>query len=52
MVQSRSSMGRRSGRAQARPRGTASEGERISVDDVCGWLAGRLPDDWFEAAPG
>ena len=51
MVQSRSSMGRRSGRAQGRSGGTAFEGERISVDDVRGWLAGRLPDDWFEAAP-
>jgi hypothetical protein len=27
------------------------EAERISVEDVTSWLAGRLPEDWFEAAP-
>ncbi len=40
----RGGMGRRAA-------GPPVESERISVDDVAAWLAGRLPDDWFEAPP-
>ncbi|MFL6139461.1 MAG: hypothetical protein ACJ74O_16885 [Frankiaceae bacterium] len=32
------------------PGGAARE-DLPPVDDLAGWLAGRLPDDWFEAAP-
>ncbi len=32
-----------------RPEGLAEE--KPSVDGLAGWLAGRLPDPWFEAAP-
>ncbi len=36
----------RGGRSQ----GWAAE-EKPSAEGVTGWLTGRLPDDWFEAAP-
>ncbi len=29
----------------------SGEGEPISVEGLTGWLAGRLPDDWFSEAP-
>ena len=32
------------------PGGAARE-QLPSVDDLAGWLAGRLPDDWFTEAP-
>ncbi len=40
----------------ARPRRTRRPGgqttdERPTTDGLNGWLAGRLPDEWFEAAP-
>src|SRR3954462_15927414 len=32
------------------PGGAARE-DLPSVDDLAGWLTGRLPDDWFEGSP-
>lgn len=48
MVHGRGGMGRGMG---GRAAGPPAESDRISVEDVAGWLAGRLPDDWFEARP-
>jgi hypothetical protein len=48
MVHGRGGMGRGTGRRGAGP---PVESDRISVEDVAAWLAGRLPDDWFEAPP-
>ena len=45
MVHPRSRTGGRRWPAQA------TEGERISSDEVASWLAGRLPDDWFNGSP-
>ncbi len=43
--------GRRRSRGRSgRPMGGAVE-EKPSVDALPGWLAGRLPDAWFEEAP-
>src|ERR1700722_8101147 len=33
-----------------RPRGGAFD-EKPATEGLSGWLAGRLPDDWFEATP-
>jgi hypothetical protein len=53
MAHARAGMGRGMGRGGMgrRAAGPPVESERISVDDVAAWLAGRLPDDWFEAPP-
>ncbi len=42
---------RHGGRGRSgRQRGGAFE-EKPTTEGLSGWLAGRLPDDWFEAAP-
>ncbi|HLH27584.1 MAG TPA: hypothetical protein VKW77_01635 [Acidimicrobiales bacterium] len=45
MVHPRTRMGRR------RVGDLGVEPDRLSVDEVASWLAGRLPDDWFEGPP-
>ena len=42
--------GRRSRGRPARP-GVSPGEEKPAVDGLAGWLAGRLPDAWFEDAP-
>lgn len=42
--------GRRSGRSP-RDRGTGREAPPPPADGLAGYLAGRLPDDWFTGAP-
>jgi hypothetical protein len=32
-------------------RGRGAQQEPASADDVAGWFAGRLPDNWFRSAP-
>jgi hypothetical protein len=40
------------GRARTGRRGGGpGDGEKPSVEGLTGWLAGRLPDGWFEAPP-
>ena len=44
--------GRFAGRGHGGPgRGGGREHEAPSAEGAAGWLAGRLPDDWFEGAP-
>jgi len=44
--------GRFGGRGHGGPgRGGGREHEVPSAEGAAGWLAGRLPDDWFEGAP-
>jgi hypothetical protein len=42
--------GRRTRGRSGRPAGGPAE-EKPSVEGLAGWLAGRLPDAWFEGAP-
>jgi hypothetical protein len=39
------------GRGRHGRHGHGGADERPSTDDLAGWLAGRLPDGWFEASP-
>jgi hypothetical protein len=42
----------RSARGARGERGSHSHGpETASTEEVSGWIIGRLPEDWFEAAP-
>lgn len=50
MEQHTTSSGRRTRGRPGRPAGGLSD-EHPSIDGLAGWLAGRLPDPWFEDAP-
>jgi hypothetical protein len=42
---------RRPGRGRGGRQGGGNESEKPSSERLEGWLAGRLPDDWFETSP-
>jgi hypothetical protein len=44
-------MDSRGGRGRGRHRGWTATEEKPSTEALVGWLAGRLPDGWFESPP-
>ncbi len=51
-MEARKSAGRSSGRSRAERHGYGStEPELTSVEEVSGWVIGRLPEGWFDGAP-
>jgi hypothetical protein len=41
----------RGGRGRSRRQSAGGAEDKPATDALAGWLAGRLPDDWFEEAP-
>jgi hypothetical protein len=50
-VRGREGGAHRGGRGRPRRRGGGAADENAPTEGLSGWLAGRLPDDWFETAP-